>query len=109
MASRAVKRSNRGMAMSMRWSSISGREPGAVGGGVDAQAPAERAAHGLDGAEAAAGGDGLDRKVGGLELAARAFDADGLDVGGRRHAGLSAERPCEVALAHVGARGERGD
>src|SRR5919201_2662096 len=109
MASRAVKRSNSGMAMSMSRTPVgSGREPGAVGGGVDAQAPVEGAAHGLDGAEAAARGDGLDAEVGGLELAAGALDARGLDVGGGCEAGLRAEGAREVALAHVHAGGERG-
>src|SRR5919198_3101563 len=110
MASRAVKRSNSGMAMSMSRTPVgSGREPRAVGGGVDAQAPAESAAHGLNGAEAAARRHGLDAEVAGLELAPGALDARGVDVGGRGQAGLGAEGAREVALAHVHARGERRD
>src|SRR5215211_6478652 len=107
MASSAVKRSNSGMAMSIVWV-LSGGEPLAVGGGVDAHTPAERSAHGLDGAEAAVRGDGLDGKVGGLELTAGALDARGLDVCRGRHTGLRPERAGEVALAHVGAGGQRG-
>src|SRR4051812_46760077 len=94
--------------MSMAVVLVSGREPLPVGGWVDADAAAKGAPHGLDGAEAATGGNGVDRQVGGLELAPGALHAGGLDVSSRCHAGLGAKGAREVALAHAGAGGERG-
>src|ERR671932_726534 len=87
----------------------SGGEAVAVGAGRDAEAARERPSQGLDGPEAAAARDRLDRQGAALEREPRALDAERLDIGGRRHAGLGLERAREVALAHRRAGGERGD
>src|SRR5205085_3185200 len=83
-------------------SSGGGLEAFAVLGGAGVQATAEAAAHGLHRAEAAAPGHDLDRVVAGLELLARALDAQRGHVGGGGDADLAAEGAGEVARAHEG-------
>src|SRR3954454_1149465 len=92
-----------------RWLERSGGEAVAVRARRDPEPAREGASERLDRAEAAAAGDGLDRLGAGLEREARTLDAQRLDVGGGRHAGLGLERAGEVALAHARAAGERGD
>src|SRR5688500_3744828 len=112
IASRAVKRSYSGIAICMAppWGSggLGRLETGAVVGGPDAEAAVKRAPHGLDRAEAVVAGDRLYGGVAGLERDAGRLHACRLDVGGRRHPELLAKRAREVALTHVGARGQRG-
>src|SRR3954451_22568429 len=69
----------------------------------------ESAAHRLHSAEAKMAGDCLDLLVRTLERDTRLLDANRLDVGGRRHVRLAAERTCEVARAHRGTFRERAD
>src|SRR4051794_14900490 len=107
IASSAVKRSNNGIAICISFSSC--LEPLAVVGRAHAQPPVERAPHGLDGAEAAVAGDGVELLAGRLQAQARLVDAQRLDVRRRGHAQLAPERTREVAGAHAGARGERLD
>jgi cell division septum initiation protein DivIVA len=80
-------------------------EAAAILGGTYVQSAQEDAAHGLGGAEAAAGGDDGDGLAGVLQAPARGLDAHALDVAGGRDAGLGAEGAGEVARAHVGAGG----
>src|SRR6476661_9899946 len=104
-ASSAVKRSNSGIAICT--SASFGLEPVAVAGGADPEPAVERAAHRLDGAEAAVARHRLELLAGRLEPHARVVHAQRLDVSRGRHAHLAAERAREVALAHRGAVGER--
>src|SRR4051794_13021199 len=84
-------------------------EAAAVAVRADPQAPSERPAHGLHGAEARLAGDRLDRHRAGLERDPRVLNACQLDVTRRRHVGLLAEGAREVAFAHAGATGESGN
>src|SRR4051794_19532586 len=104
-ASSAVNRSNSGIAICT--SASFSLEPVAVAGGADPEPAVERSAHRLDGAEAAVARDRLELLSGRLEPQARMVDAERLDVRGRGHADLAAERAREVALAHGRAGGER--
>ena len=81
-------------------------EAGAVVGRGGADPAGEGAAHGLGGAETAAGRDELDRIGGLLEELAGALHPQRLDVGRRGHPGLAPEEAGEVARAHRGAFGQ---
>src|SRR5436305_3813662 len=105
-ASSAVNLSNSGIAI-CTCASFS-LEPVAVAGGADPEPAVERAAHRLDGAEAAVVRDRLELLAGRLEPQPRVVDAQGLDIGCRRHPDLAAEGAREVALAHRGAGCEGG-
>ena len=73
-----------------------------------AEAAQERPAHGLRGAEPAAGGDRRHGLVVGLQQRACSLQPDPLDVPGRRLADLGREDPGEMALAHADCRGQDG-
>src|SRR5690349_20960947 len=75
-------------------------EAAAVGSRIDVEAALERAAHGLDGPEAAGAGHGVDRGAALLEFGAGAVETHGLDVRGRRHPDLAPECAGEVPRAH---------
>src|SRR5256885_16071570 len=78
-ASSAVNRSNSGIAICICVSFC--LEPVAVARGAHAEPAVERAAHRLDGAEAAVGGDGLELLAARLEPQPRVVDAQRPDVG----------------------------
>src|SRR4051812_32867850 len=105
-ASSAVNRSNNAIAICI-WCSLC-VEPVSVGGRAHAQPAVEGAAHGLDGAEAAVAGHGVELLAGGLESQPRVVDPDRLDVRAGRHAHLARKGTGEVALAHVRPGGEGG-
>lgn len=69
----------------------------------------ERPVEGVDGAEAAACADGRDSEVAILEQALCGVDALGVEMGGRRTAGLTEEHPGELAFAQSHSAGEDGD
>src|SRR3954447_2694156 len=106
-ASSAVNRSNSGIAICMVF--LSGLELGPVVVRAHAEAAGERAAHRLDAAEPARGGNRVELLAGRLEPQPRVVDAQGVDVRARRHADLVPEGAREVALAHAGAGGEGGE
>src|SRR5690348_15482252 len=77
--------------------------------GRNTHAAKEIAPHGFRGAEAAPAGDRDDGVVGLLQLPARGFGADALDVLAGRLADLIGEHPREMARAHRGAAGQVAD
>src|SRR5262245_9938104 len=86
-----------------------GTEPAAVGARRDAERADEGAAHRFGGAEARAGGDGVDAVVGLLEAAPRRLDARRVDEARRRRADLAREHAREIPGAHRHAARERAD
>src|SRR5258707_15100027 len=84
-------------------------EAAAVLGRAHLERAQEHAAHRLGSAEAAAARDGTDRLVALLQETACRLEADALDVARRGEPRLGAESACEIAHAHVGARGHRLD